>query len=583
MLKALLRIIVRCYRLARPYGRRKLALILLLLFINGLMQVAGATSVFPFFALAADPDRIVHSRLGSQILGYLPAMSTETMLYVAGALSIMLLLAANTISLASEIARMRYGHEFGHYLRLELMKSLSRRPYSFFLENSSSNAMQKVVGDVVHFINGLLLPLLDSLSRFLTLAFLLIAVFVIEPVLALTSAVVLFGSYLAFFILLRRRAHRLGEAIKNANRGTMSVTQEFLGGIKPILANVRSEFFINRFSEHSVAQARLFPLLPLYSNGPRYLIEPLIFGGLIMIVMWNAMIGRSLSDLLPSLSVIALAAYKMLPTVQLLYGQLTQVNAMRYTLEEIESEVGQDWGRKEVNAATPPQTNLAFNDQIQIREVTFGYPGTNKPILHKFSLVVQKNSSVGIVGTTGSGKSTLVDLILGLHLPDQGTISVDGRSIDGSNSVAWRKMIGYVPQDIFLLDASIAENVAFGIEGAEIDIDSLRAAAKAAQLLDFIEAQPKGWATMVGERGVRLSGGQRQRIGLARALYLKPQVLILDEATSALDVSTEADVMSAIDKIRGSLTIIIVAHRLTTIRGCQVVCRLGESGTDSHA
>ena len=203
-------------------------------------------------------------------------------------------------------------------------------------------------------------------------------------------------------------------------------------------------------------------------------------------------------------------------------------------------------------------------------------PNAKRPVLEDFNLVIPKLSSTGIIGTTGSGKSTLVDIILGLHTPDRGRILVDGHSLQPGDLPAWRALIGYVPQDIYLLDASVAENIAFGVPPAEIDQKSLQAAAGAAQILEFIETElPQGWDTTVGERGVRLSGGQRQRIGLARALYHHPEILILDEATSALDVETEAEVMKAIQSLKGRITMIIIAHRLSTIESCDQVCRIG--------
>ncbi len=274
----------------------------------------------------------------------------------------------------------------------------------------------------------------------------------------------------------------------------------------------------------------------------------------------------------------ALAGYRILPAIQALYSQVTSITTMRYTVAEVEAELEQfnlDLNRRQ---STPNQTNfhaIPFRQDIRLENIRFSYPNARRPVLDNFNLVIPKMSSTGIVGTTGSGKSTLVDIILGLHTPDGGKIRVDGKALVNSDFPAWCSLIGYVPQDIYLLDASVAENVAFGVPPAEIDRESLQAAASAAQILEFIESElPNGWDTTVGERGVRLSGGQRQRIGLARALYHKPEILILDEATSALDVETEAEVMKAIQSLKGKITMIIVAHRLSTIESCDQVCRL---------
>jgi ATP-binding cassette, subfamily B, bacterial PglK len=582
MVKGFFRLLSRCFALAAPYGRRKLAIVLAVIFVNGLFQVIGVTSIFPFFALAAEPDRIRNSRFGSWLLSHLPAMDQNTLLIWAGIVSIDLLLLSNAVTLAGEVIRTRYGHGLGHFLRTRLMDALSARPYGYFLERNSGALLQKVVGDVIQFINAVFLPLLESLSRFVTLGFLLLTVFFVQPVIALGAAVLLGGFYGIVFLLLRRRSHLLGEGLQEANRGAIITAQQFLGGIKPILVHGKQKFFIDEFARHSAAQARLYPWVPIYGNGPRYLIEPIAFGGLVAAVIWLAAHGRAFSDILPNLTVMALAGYRMLPSIQLLYSQLSQINAMRYTVGEIEGELA------EINATAekiklPEQVGepvpLSFEKGIRLENVTFNYPGSNRTVLENFSLEIPKNSSVGIIGPTGSGKSTVVDIILGLHRPQSGVIRVDDRVLSPEDFGSWRSMIGYVPQDIYLLDASVAANIAFGIPADEVDQAALREAAKAAQILNFIESElPAKWNTIVGERGVRLSGGQRQRIGLARALYHRPQVLVLDEATSALDTKTEMEVLKAIESLQGTITMIVIAHRLSTVEHCDSVARL-ENGS----
>jgi ABC-type multidrug transport system fused ATPase/permease subunit len=272
----------------------------------------------------------------------------------------------------------------------------------------------------------------------------------------------------------------------------------------------------------------------------------------------------------------ALAAYKLLPTLQLLYSQLVTVSASGYTLGLLEGEIFQ------LEAETAPTTDVAapsrelsFSKEIKLANLAFSYAEGTAPILKDFSLTIGKNESIGVAGPSGSGKSTMIDLILGLHTPQSGAITIDGVPLSASNMASWRSMIGYVPQDIYLLDETIEANIAFGIPSEEVDQRALMEAAEGAQILDFIQRElPQGFQTTVGERGVRLSGGQRQRIGLARALYNKPQVLILDEATSALDQTTEADVMETIHRLQGSLTIITIAHRLSTLERCDRVIHL---------
>jgi len=578
MILSFLRLLRRCFWIAAPFGRRKLAVVIGVIFLNGVFQVIGVTSIFPFFALAAQPERVRSSRFGSWMLGHLPQMSERTMLVWAGIASIALLFLSNAVTLAGEVIRTRYGHGLGHFLRTRLMESLSARPYSYFLERNSGALLQKVVGDIMLFINTIFLPLMESLSRMVTLAFLLFTVFLAEPSLALGAAVLLGGFYGIFFLVLRHRSNLLGQGIKQANKGTMIAAQEFLGGIKPIMVHDRATYFTEEFARHSAAQARFYPWLPIYGNGPRYLVEPVAFGGLVAVVVWLVAQGRSFSDILPSLTMIALACYRMLPSVQLLYTQITQVRALAYLVGEIETELA----AMATFSPTPKRmpigvkpARIPFKNAIRLENITFSYAGSNRPVLRDFCLEIPKNGSVGIIGLTGSGKSTLVDIILGLHRPQSGTIQVDDFILTLADFPAWRAIIGYVPQDIYLLDRSVAENIAFGVPLDQIDQSDLRAAAGAAQILEFIENDlPARWDTVVGERGVRISGGQRQRIGLARALYHRPQLLILDEATSALDTATEAEVMKAINALQGTMTMIIIAHRLSTIAGCDSVCRL---------
>lgn len=576
-MRDILTTLLRCYRLAAPFGRGKLLGVMALIFANGVAQVAGVTSVFPFFALAADPERIERSDFGQWILTHTPPMDRPTMLIWAGVISIGMLLLANGISLVSDVVRTRYAHSLGHSLRTQLMEALCNRPYGYFLHQNTGHLLQKITGDVYQLVNQVGLPLLEAISRFVTVLLLLITIFLVQPGVALSAGLLFGGFYVIVFLVLRRRSQLLGDALRTANRDMMAGAQQLLGGIKPILVHGKARYFKDRFARSSAAQARLLPRVPIYGNTPRYLVEPIVFGSLVGIVLWSAAQGRDLGDIIPNLSVLALAAYRMLPSIQILYGQITQVISMGYSAKEVEIELAGAQQPLLLSGSPAPEgaAPLSFDHAIELRNVGFTYGSAPRPVLDGFTLEIPKNASIGIVGTTGSGKSTLVDIILGLHTPQSGQLLVDGREIIPAELPRWRKLIGYVPQDIYLLDASIEENIAFGVPVAEIDRAAMIEAARAAQLLEFIEKSlPLAWKTEVGERGVRLSGGQRQRIGLARALYHKPEVLVLDEATSALDHETESEVMRAIESLHGTITMIVVAHRLTTLAGCDAICRI---------
>ncbi len=574
MLFSFFRLLKRCYRMALPYGRAKMLGVLGLILFNGVLQLVGVTSVFPFFALAADPERLQKSALGSRILHQLPPLTTNQLLVWTGCFAIAMLVLASVGSLVSEVLRIRYAYGFCHWLRGRLFESYASQPYAFFLRRNTAELNQRMF-DVQMFIQNVLLPVGEILTRLVIVVLLIAAVFAVQPWVALGSTVIFGGFYLVVFIWLRPRTRRVSNGLQHHTVGFWKNTSQFLQGIKTVLVHGKSRRFMDRALEHSARIGDFSSKIPIYSNGPRYLIEPIAFGGLMAVVVFLALRGRSFSDILPNLTVMAFAGYRLLPALQLLYAQLVTIAANNYTLKQLEEEILEIEKLVPTATAASSAAPLKFQNKLRLEQIAFQYAGATAPVLKDFSIEITKNESVGIAGSSGSGKSTLVDLILGLHQPQFGAIRVDEETLTRKNLEAWRRLIGYVPQDIYLLDDTIEANIAFGIDPKEVDTAALREAALGAQILDFIEKElPQGMQTTVGERGVRLSGGQRQRIGLARALYHRPQVLILDEATSALDHQTELAVMETIHRLQGTLTIITIAHRLSTLERCDRVIRL---------
>jgi ATP-binding cassette, subfamily B, bacterial PglK len=575
-------LIRRVLFLARPYGRAKLGLVFLLSLAQALFQVIGITSIFPFLAIAADPDRIRRSHFGTRFLDLFPPMENRQLLLVAGVIAIAGLLASNVVNLLAEYARTRYAQNFAHWLRVRLLRRMASQPYTYFLQRNSCDLLKKVVADVMNYTNGVLLPFLDSVARVLTALLLLATLFLVQPVIALSAAIVLGAYYAIIFRLLARKRREVDENLRTSVAGSYREAQQMLGGIKPVKVHRAEEHFLSRFAKHSTVLARMYARLPVFANSARYLVEPLAFGGLVIAVLLLAAKGRDFSDILPNLGVMALAGYRLLPSLQLLYGQLTQISSMRHAVDEVYDEfVAAETDRSVPSTISSdrlaPARPLPWNDAIIMREVSFRYPSGSRPALDGLSLTIAKNASLGVIGPTGSGKSTFVDLLLGLYQPTAGEILIDGRPLTPALVPSWQASIGYVPQDIFLIDDTIARNIAFGVPDNEIDCTRLREACAMAQLLDFIEAEQRdGFDTNVGERGVRLSGGQRQRIGLARALYHRPSLLILDEATSALDVATEAKLLEALGSLAGKLTMVVAAHRLSAVENCDQLVNLSE-------
>jgi len=567
-------LIRRVLFLARPYGRAKLFFIFSLSLAQALFQVIGITSIFPFLAIAADPDRIRRSHFGTRFLSLFPPMEDRQLLLVAGVIAIVGLVASNAVNLLAEYARTRYTENFGHWLRVRLLRRMASQPYTYFLQRNSGELLKKILSDVASYTNGVLLPLLDTVARVFTAALVLATLFLVQPVIAVSAGIGLGGFYVTIFRLLARKRREVDENLRISVSGVFREAQQMLGGIKPVKVHRAEEHFLNRFSRHSAVIAQTNARLPIFSNSARYLVEPLAFGGLVVAVLLLAARGRDFSDILPNLGVMALAGYRLLPSLQLLYSQLTQISSVRHALNEVYDEFAAAETDKSIRPeiigdALAPARPLRWSDAIVLREVGFRYPGASRPALDGLSLTIPKNSSVGVIGPTGSGKSTLVDLLLGLYHPTAGEILIDDRPLTPELVPSWQASIGYVPQDIFLIDDTIARNIAFGLPDNEIDPARLREACAIAQLLDFVEAElPDGFDTNVGERGVRLSGGQRQRIGLARALYHRPSLLILDEATSALDMATEARLLDALRSLAGKLTMVVAAHRLSAVANC---------------
>jgi ATP-binding cassette, subfamily B, bacterial PglK len=575
-------LIRRVLFLARPYGKAKLGAVFSLSLAQALFQVIGITSIFPFLAIAADPERIRRSHFGTRFLNLFPPMENRQLLLVAGLIAIAALLVSNAVNLLSEYARTRYAQNFAHWLRVRLLRRMASQPYAYFLQRNSGDLLKKVLGDVMNYTSGVLLPLLDTVARVLTAVLLLATLFLVQPVIALSAAIVLGTYYVIIFRLLTRKRREVDENLKISVAGSYREAQQMLGGIKPVKVHRAEEHFLSRFSRHSAVLAQMYARLPIFANSARYLVEPLAFGGLVVAVLLLAAKGRDFSDILPNLGVMALAGYRLLPSLQLLYAQLTQVSSMRHAVDEVYDE----FVAAETDRSVPPVMSaelvtpaspFRWNNAITLCEISYRYPSAARPALEGLSLTIAKNTSIGVVGPTGSGKSTFVDLLLGLYHPTAGEILIDGQPLTPGLVPSWQASIGYVPQDIFLIDDTIARNIAFGVSDEKIDEARLGEACAMAQLLDFIEGElPKGFDTNVGERGVRLSGGQRQRIGLARALYHRPSLLILDEATSALDVATEAKLLEALRSLAGKLTMIVAAHRLSAVANCDQLLDLGE-------
>lgn len=574
-LKYLRSFLQKTYFLARPYGRRKLLLVFFIILVQALFQVIGVTSILPFLALASNPGGFRSSGIGAKVLQYLPNLTDQQLLLIAGMFAVAMLVFSNVLSLGSEVIRTRYIFGFGHWLRLRLLTRILQNPYGYFLQRNTGVLMKKTTGDVTAYISSVLSPLMEIVARIITVTFLISTLLLVDPILAICTAVGFSIYYSLIFAFLKNRRTATSKALKEANSGAMKELYQLLSGVKPSKIHGVEETLLDRFAGHSAMQAALRKWFPIYQNSPRYFIEPIAFGGMVVLVLVLSSRGENFTDVLPTLGVMALVGYRLIPSFQLLYGSATGMSLMTHCLEEVYEEFLAAESDKPLLSFKRQTKPLEWQKSIQLSNLTFQYEGSPLPVIRDLNLTILRNQFVAFIGSTGSGKSTIIDLLLGLHTPQEGGLLLDGIPIREDQMRRWRAGIGYVPQDIFLRDESVAENIAFGISRKDINMEQVRRVAEVAQIRDFVENEmPGGFDAQVGERGVRLSGGQRQRIGLARALYHNPSLLVLDEATSALDVQTESAVMEAIESLYGKITLVVIAHRLSTIEKADVIYRL---------
>jgi ABC-type multidrug transport system fused ATPase/permease subunit len=397
---------------------------------------------------------------------------------------------------------------------------------------------------------------------------------IVQPELAVPFIAVLGGVYWLIYWVSRHYLHRAGETRVDANSERFRLSSEALGGIKEVKILGLEDTFLRRFEEPSRRFARAVVVRELVTQIPQYSLPAIAFIGVMLIVQYQLFLHGYVAQALPLIALFVVAGSRLMPAFQGVYQCWSRLRFATPALDNLLRDLPKGTPllqNSEVKSSTWGK-NFSLCDQLELRNISYGYPGATIPVLHEVSLTIPARALVGFVGHSGSGKTTLADIILGLLDVDNGQLLVDGTLISKANKRSWQRCVGYVPQHIFLADASVAANIAFGIDHAEIDMLAVQRAAQVANLHDFVTAELKcSYDTMIGERGIRLSGGQRQRLGIARALYRDPPILIMDEATNALDTITERAVMDAVANLAHKKTIILIAHRIATVRYCDLI------------
>lgn len=555
---------------------------------TAIIDVAGVASVLPFLAVASSPETIKTTKALDAVYVVLGFTSDSGFLIFLGLLSFVILVGGAVMRTVSTYKTNSFIHTNRYVLSSRLFETYLSQPYAFFLGRNTADLSKEIYNEVNIAASQVLSPGLSIIIYGVTVTMMIALLLVVDPAITVVAVLILGLSYWSIYLFVRKRSAAIGKARAIASRDRFEATEAALGGAKTVKVMALERIFLARYRKASQAEERYLALNATISQIPRNAIEALALGGVLLIVLF--MLVRqgqdssvTLATILPKLGLFALVGYRMLPGLQAIYQAIMTIRFAGNGLDRFFADMELSGQKSPLPQANLPRLKLARS--FNLSDVTFRYNAGSATGLSSVSLAIPHGSRVGIVGTTGAGKTTLVDVMLGLLKPDSGRISVDGVIVDDENRTAWQANIGYVPQDIYLLDASIIENIAISAGSAPVDIERVRECLRLANLLDFVENElADGLNTGVGQRGVRLSGGQRQRIGIARALYRDPQFIVFDEATSALDTATERDVIDAIHNLAGEKTIVMVAHRLSTIRECNFIVvmehgRLKASGT----
>ncbi len=542
-----------------------------LMLVSAFAEVVSLGAVLPFLGILVAPDRVFsHPTVADVALAWGITSADQLVLpltvafaaaaLIAGVIRILLLWASIRLAVAS-----------GADLSIEVYRRTLYQPYRVHVARNSSEVISGITNKVNGVVFSVLLPLLTLLSSTVLLVAIMLALLAIDPMVASVAAVGFGASYALITWMSRRRLYRNSQRIAYEQTQVVKALQEGLGGIRDVLLDGTQPVYcdIYRQADHPLRRAQ--GNNSFIGQSPRYIMEAL---GMVLIAALAYALSRQaggIATALPVLGALALGAQRLLPALQQIYSAWANIAGSHASLADTIELLDQPLPAELLQPAPAP---LLFQKDIQFRGVRFRYTGDGPWVLDGLSLVIAKGARVGFVGSTGSGKSTTLDLLMGLLMPTEGELLVDGQPISGNRLRAWQRSIAHVPQSIYLADTTLAENIAFGVPPEAIDLDRVQQAARQAQIADFIESSPQGYQAYVGERGIRLSGGQRQRIGIARALYKQASVLVFDEATSALDNATEQSVMDAIEGLSSDLTILLIAHRLTTVRRCDTIVEL---------
>ena len=567
-------LIKKIYSILSPDEKKRGAIVLFMILIMAFLDMLGVASIMPFMAVVSNPE-VVESNLilnsAYTLSKQFGVESIDDFMFLLGIAVFLILVFTLSFKALTVYLETRFCVMREYSIGKRLVEGYLNKPYSWFLMRNSADLGKNILSEVNQVIANALIPIMNIIAQSAVSIALLLLLIIVEPFLAFSIALILGITYALIFGVTKNLLSRIGKERLENNEARYVAVNESFGAAKEVKIGGLEQFYTKRFSNPAQTYAKSLATANITGQLPRFALELVVFGGMLIVILFLMNKNGDFSSAVPIMSLYALAGYRLMPSLQGIYTSVTQLRFATAALDSILVEL------KDIHSE--PNLVHEFDDanfdsfkKIALKNVSYAYPNEDQPAIKNINLSISSESKVGFVGSTGGGKTTTVDLILGLLKPQVGSLEVDNKIIDEKSLKVWQSIIGYVPQHIYLSDDSIVANIAFGVSSEDIDYDSVERVAKIANLHEFvINKLPNKYQTKVGERGVRLSGGQRQRIGIARALYRNPRVLVLDEATSALDNVTEQAVMDAVNNLDKDITVIMIAHRLSTVKECDTI------------
>ncbi len=549
--------------------------IVVLMLIGGVLESLGIAMIAPVMQVVIDPEKVEESHILSAIYNLFNLTSTTQLAAIIMVSIILVFIIKNVFLYFMNVVQLRFVYTNQFATSRRMMINFMQRPYEYYL-NADTTVIQRNITSDVNNLYALILSCLQLTSEIIVFVCLVAILLSQDARMTLTIATLLVIVLLVIKFVIKPVMVKAGKDNQDYYSGLYKWIYESVTGIKEIKVAAKENYFINGYADCGAGYVNAVQKYNLYNSTPRLLIETIAIAGMIGYMLFVMSQGTSLTSLLPQLTVLAAAAARLLPSANRINNYLTSIAYFEPFLDNVSENLQDEIHDESISYnsedyRTKAQTEkLPVHNSINLKDITYKYPNTDKYILDGADMEIPVGKSVGIVGTSGAGKTTIVDVLLGLLEPEKGRILADGVDVK-TNYKGWLKNVGYIPQTIFMTDSTIRKNVAFGVPEDEIDDAKVWQALSEAALDSFVKELPEGLDTEIGERGIRLSGGQRQRIGIARALFEDPEVLVLDEATSALDNDTEAAIMDSINRLHGKKTLVIIAHRLQTIEKCDMI------------